>query len=89
MTDEKSKVEKCAWCKNGPSHWKPPYSWTEHTCEHQRFAGPPDQWNSTQLRILAARRKDYEAGLRAGLMGGYWTAEEIALKFDEYLRGGE
>lgn len=98
-----SEIAKCAWCR-----YEPVKLWgndrpTTYTCGDvkkdicpsaiQRPL-PLDEWNLTQVRILEARRKDFDAGWCANLMqlGGRGPAYSAGgpyfdAAFDDYIKG--
>lgn len=82
--DASNKVEPCAWCGKEPRHnedydihWcgSPP-------CPAYEGLDPCLSWNDTQQRILAQRRKDFEAGHYCASTGEFMPEKN---DFDDYL----
>lgn len=86
MTDETPKVEPCAWCGKD-ARQSAHYAWCDNKdCPESQLPGTNfiSSWNDRQRRILAARRKDFDAGVNSVDKHG-----ECMGTFDDYLRGGE
>jgi len=95
MTDETPKVEPCACAMCGYPAWADP---RDIGCDNQecligwsdlRFATVED-WNTFNDGLLAARRKDFEAGQSSMCDSQERVNTKVAMSFDDYLaRGGE
>lgn len=59
MSDEKPVP--CGWCGKEPTYWE---LGDRHVCTNVDCIAFRGDWNEKQRNILAARRRDFEAGAR-------------------------
>ncbi len=81
-------IEKCGWCRKEPKIWG-----VHAGCQTPECIGnndveyPLEEWDATQRRILAARKKDFEAGKAETTVDngpGYRTVAKYAT-FEDYI----
>ncbi len=83
-----SEIEKCAWCGKAPDVLD------DGTILCARCPGSPsfrdpsgEHWNPLQVRILAVRRKDFEAGANYGERAAKdYTEDNVEEAFDDYVK---
>lgn len=91
-------VERCGWCRKEPTKdyfgaLGECVSCSTPKCLLKGYGYKPESWNAAQLRILEARRRDFDAGLSCKYVydeqGNPQNKTVAELAFDDYLRESE
>ena len=82
-------VERCGWCRKEPTKdyfgaLGECVSCSTPKCLLKGYGYKPESWNAAQLRILEARRRDFDAGQESAF-GTYEGVEFEPETFADYL----